>query len=173
MIKLKIILEQVIKEVGDLDKIEPYKWNKVSKTEYEFFDKDNDKIYVRFQLFTKQDLEYLKFSSNIKDLTKVYNVTYSIKGIESQYKKDNYSSLLQIIKTIFDIVKDFISNENPSGLLFFAGNKNEDFILSKTDPQKEMLYKAVLLKNLKNFPGWSFADSNLDDDFKGFIFYKK
>jgi len=173
MIKLKILLEKVIKEVGDLDKIEPYKWYKISKRIYRFDDKDNDEIIVKFNLFDKEDISALNFSSNIENLDKVYNVSYSVKGSESQYKKDDYFFLLKIIKTVYNIVKDFIINESPSGLMFFAGNKNEDFILSKTDPQKGMLYKSVLLKNLKNFPGWSFADSNLDDDFKGFIFYKK
>ena len=173
MIKLKILYEQILKEVGDLENIEPYKWNKISKNEYYFLDKDNDEIYVNFNLYNEEEVQLINFNPHIKDITKVYNVSYSLQGKQSQYKKDDYHSLLKIIKTVFDIVKDFISNENPYGLTFFAGHKNDDFILSKTDPQKGKLYKTILLKNLQNFPGWSFADSNLDDDFKGFIFYKK
>jgi hypothetical protein len=173
MIKLVLLYEQIIKEVGDLENITPYEWNKISKIKYNFLDKDGDKIYVDFQLYDKNDLESIEFSSNIQDPTKVYNVSYSLQGKQSQYKKDDYVSLIKIIKTVFDILKDFITNESPSGITFFAGNKNEDFILSKTDPQKGRLYKTILLKNLSKFPGWSFTDTNLGDDFKGFIFYKK
>ncbi len=173
MIKLKILLEQVLNEVGDLENIKPYKWDKISKNEYYFLDKDNDEIYVNFNLYDEEDIKFIKLSHHIKDTTKIYNVSYSLQGKQSQYKKEDYTSLLKIIKTVFDIVKDFISNEKPSGLTFFAGHKNDDFILSKTDPQKGKLYKTILLKNIQKFPGWSFADSNLDNDFKGFLFYKK
>lgn len=174
MIKLKLLLEQIIKEVGEIDKIEPYSWEKISNIKYKFFDKDGDLINVIFNKYSKDDIEYiLNKSKALPNSNEYYNVSYNIEEKETQYKKDNYLSLLKIIKTVYDIIKDFINNKDISGLTFFARNKNEDFFLSKTDPQKEMLYKAVLLKNIQNFPGWSFVDSNLDDDFKGFIFYKK
>jgi hypothetical protein len=84
MIKLVLLYEQIIKEVGDLENITPYEWNKISKIKYNFLDKDGDKIYVDFQLYDKNDLESIEFSSNIQDPTKVYNVSYSLQGKQSQ-----------------------------------------------------------------------------------------
>jgi hypothetical protein len=173
VIKLKILLEQIIKEVGDLDNIPSYKFQKLNPTNYTFSDIDNDDVLVSFNKHDSNEVEQLIGDNSKVDRSLIYNVVYKIKKEESQYKQTGYKELIKIIKTIYEIIKEFINDKQPTGLTFFAANKNSDFILSKTDPQKGMLYKSILLKNIQNFPGWSYLDSDLDSDFKGFLMYKK
>jgi hypothetical protein len=173
MIKLKLLLERILKEVGDLDNIPSYKFKKLNPTNYIFSDVDNDAILVSFKKYESNEVDHLVGNNSKIDLSKIYNVVYNIEKEESQYKQTRYTELIKIIKTIYEIIKEFINDKQPTGLTFFAANKNSDFILSKTDPQKGMLYKSILLKNIQSFPGWGYLDSDLDSDFKGFLMYKK
>jgi len=177
VILLRIILEQIIKEVGDLDNIKPFSYKKINKLEYQFSDEKLNPIYVDFQKYDDSTIEYLNktdFKSDIlkKDVT--FNVLYTIKGNQSQLYKSDYKTLIKILKTVLEIISDFINqNKEVEMLTFYAGNKDQNKLLSTTDPQKTNLYKVILLKNINKYPGWTYADTKNDSSFNGFVLYKK
>lgn len=177
MIFLKVLLEQVIKEVGDLDNIKSFPYKKISVTEYQFFDEHENPVDVDFQKYDNWTIDHVNkvdFKSNILKHNVTYNVLYTLKGSQSQLYKSDYKTLVRILKTVLEIIKDFISQNNEVEMLtFYAGNKDQNKLLSVTDPQKTNLYKAILLKNISQYPGWTFADTKNDTSFKGFVLYKK
>lgn len=168
-INLKVLLEQVLNEVGDLDKISPYNFIKSNSNEYRFSTDDGLSIKVSFVEYDNETQEYLK----LKD--KTYNISYSVEGDESQFKKESYSYLIKILKTIFDIIVKYLNdNKEINNLTLFAGNKNKDKFLSQTDSQKEKLYKIIFLKNRNKLNGdWWYRDLEAFENYNGILIYKK
>lgn len=176
MIQLKLLLERVINEVGDLNNIHPHLFDMGSNDSYSFKDALGNRVAVEFQKYDNETVDFLNkndFKSNILEYNNSYNVLYHINGKQSQLYKSDYKTLVKILKTILNIIEDFISKNDVKYITFYAANKDENVFLSKTDPQKSKLYKAILISNLKKFPNWSFADTQTGEDFKGFVFYKK
>lgn len=174
MIKLKILLEEILKEVGDLNNIKSHNWEKISKTHYNFEDKTGNKVEVDFQLYDEFLIDKInKLNYNLLKVNKSYNVLYRVKGKQSQAYISDYSILISILKTVVEIIKDFIINNNVEVLTLYAANKDENKVLDLTDPQKENLYKIILIKNIKHIPGWSFTEVETSKDFKGIILHKK
>lgn len=172
MLKLKIIYERIIQEVGDMDNITSYPYKSIHKYRYQFKTNSNLKIDVNFQSnFTEKELEYLKL--NDFDITpyELYNVSYNIEGIDSQYKKSDYKELIRILKTVTNICLDFIKNDKIKALMFFATNKDLNK-LYVTDNQKSMIYKVIILKQLSVLPKWTLKDVDMNEKFKGFVIFK-
>ncbi len=163
MIKLKTLYENLIKEVGELENIDSYSFSQFSPDVYEFKTDDGLKIEVWFD-----EIECPKH-------VWVWNVSYKIEGVESQLKKETYKYLIKVIKTVFDIVIDWIKN-NPEvkHLSLFAGHKDESRFLSQTDDQKHNLYKIIYLKNRHKLPGeWIHREIEVFEGFKGLVISKK
>jgi hypothetical protein len=162
MIKLKLILEKLVSEVGDLNNIESYSYN-----DSRFRTEEGWEINVYFQLYNDEELEIL----NLKDMlgSSVYNIVFSVEGEQSQYQKSSLKTYFKIIKTVFNISKDFVKSRKVDGLTFFAADKKGLF---KTDSQKDKLYKAIVMNSLKELPNWIMKDIELDN-FKGFMIYNK
>ena len=165
MIKLKILLEQVINEVGEIENIEPYSFNKEGN-EFKFNTYDGLNVEVRFEKYNKDDAKFLGIEENS------YNLIYNVEGDQTQHVKRDYSYLIKIITTIFNISVDWIKT-HPSikNITIFAGNKNKDKLLSVTDKQKENLYLVVFIKNRNKLnEDWWYKDLNLDKYYKGILF---
>jgi len=166
-LSLKIILESIIKETGDLENIIPYDY-----INGEFITEEGWKVVVKFSHIKEPDYSYLNLPFRQKN---VKAVEYTIEGEQSQYKKTTYSKLIKILKTISDITIEYI-NDNPNlqALVFFAANKDPDQLLSNTDPQKSAIYKAIVLKQISQLgQKWIIKDIDLHTSFNGFILYKK
>lgn len=166
MIKLKIILENLLKEVGDLDNIGTYKVINNS-----FITDLGLKVNIYFQEYDIQDLKALNLNTNIYQ-PPVYNVVFNVEGDEHQFIKTDLKEYLKIIKTVANVCEEFIKNNNINGLTFFAASKNRNELF-KTDPQKSKFYKVIILKQLTKIPNWGLVNLPLDDEFKGFMIYKK
>jgi hypothetical protein len=166
MIKLKIIYEQLLKEVGDLENIKSYPYSNNS------FITDLDlKVNVKFQEYNNEDIEALGL--NIKYYqAPIFNVIFDVEGDESQFTKTTLDEYLKIIKTVTEICIDFVKEKNPNGLTFFAASKNKNNLF-KTDPQKSKFYKVIVTKQLSKIQGWGLINLPLDDEFEGFMMYKK
>jgi len=166
MIKLKLLYEQILKEVGDLENIKSYLYSNNSfKTNQEW------RVDVEFKEFDNKEIEALGI--NIKYYpSPIYNVNFNIEGDESQFSKTTLDEYLKIIKTVVEICKDFIEEKHPNGLVFSAASKNPNNLFT-TDPQKSKFYKVVVIKQLNKTPGWKLIDLPLDDKFKGFMMYNK
>jgi spore coat protein CotH len=163
-VRLKFILENIIKEVGDLENIEPYSYKGNT-----FYTSDNLKVKVYFDLPLTSNLEKYNIGVNRKEATEI---AYDIEGIESQYKKTTYKELIKILKTISDIVIKFIeSHSEKKALIFFGASKTgEEFT---TDKQKNKLYKTIVIYQIgKNLKGWKLKNIDLENNFKGFALLK-
>jgi hypothetical protein len=164
---LKILLENIIKETGDLKGIVPYDYNNG-----EFTTEEGWKVIVKFSHIKEPDYSYLNLPFRQKN---VKAVEYTIEGEQSQYKQTTYSKLIKILKTISDITIEYISNNpNLQSLIFFAANKDPDQLLSNTDPQKSAIYKAIILKQISQLgQKWIVKDIDIHTSYNGFILYKK
>lgn len=165
-LSLKMTYKSILKEVGDIDKIEPYDCNSG-----EFKTDEGWKIKVCLE---KLPYEYYEELGIPEKLQNIKNVVYKIEGNQSQYSKSTYSVLIRVLKTVAEIVfKQFDIEKDIDGLIFFAANKDPFKTFSKTDPQKTSIYEAVLLSQMHKLgPGWSLRSLSLDDDYKGFMLYK-
>ena len=163
---LKLILESIIKEAGDLKGIIPYDY-----TNGEFTTEEGWKVIVKFSHIKEPDYSYLNLPFRQRN---VKAVEYTIEGKQSQYKKTTYSKLIKILKTISDITIEYI-NDNPNlqALVILAANK-DDQLLSRTDPQKSAIYKAITLKQISQLgQKWIVKDIDISAYLNGFIIYKK
>ena len=166
MIKLRILYEQLLKEVGDLENINPYPYSNNS-----FTTEQGWKVNVYFQKYDDEDLQALNINTKFYP-SPVYNVVFDVEGEESQFSKTTLEEYYKIIKTVAEICTDFIKENNPKGLTFLAANKDRN-ILFKTDPQKSKFYKVIVLKHLTKIQGWGLVNLSPFDGFEGFMIYKK
>jgi hypothetical protein len=164
-LKLVILLEEIMSEVGDLDKMLSYPVKKIDDLQYSFDINDELSAVVKF---STGDLDQNLLNS-LKIPTKpsadnTYNVGYLINGTDTQAKKLDYSTLIKVLKTVSEITIQFIkSHKDVEALLFLAMSKTGQSINgSYSDPQKHNLYKAILIKNLNKLgQDWNYGQYKL------------
>jgi hypothetical protein len=166
MIKLKILYEQLLKEIGDLENIQPYPYSNNS-----FITEQGWEVDVDFQLYNEEDLKALNLNTKFYQ-PPIYNVVFTVEKVESQFIKTTLIEYLKILKTVTQICYDFLKKNNPNGLTFFAANKDESNFLT-TDPQKIKLYKLIVTKQLLKTNKYKTVNLNLYNMFEGFMIYKK
>jgi hypothetical protein len=154
--KLKVIklLSEIINEVGDLKNITPFPFtllNDTAKFNFEF-QGETFKGAVNLTLWRGKEKEWLKFPPIVNDSNRsIYGIGYSIEGDDTQVFKGDTKILLQIIKTVSEVVSKFLErleDKNPIFIFFATSKKGEGY----EDPQKLNLYRVVLSQNLP--PGW-------------------
>jgi len=163
---LPILNEILIKEIGEAN-IQPLKWTKVSPLKYKFLVYINDLteiVTVDFQQIIDDVEKQLYFPLKYRNLNKVYNVGYEVSGTEIQFAKTDLKTLLTILSTVVDIIKDFIKNNQPEGLYVKGTEKELD---SKDISKKTNLYKAFIEKQIKQIGGLG-----IDTYRNGFIIVK-
>jgi hypothetical protein len=163
---ISILNEVLIKEIGEAN-TPPLKWTRVSPIRYKFLADINDYIEVvtvDFEQIEDDISKQFLFPPKYKNLNKIYNVGYNISGDEIQYTKTDLKTLLTILSTVTDIVKDFIQKQPIDGL-FIKGNSKQigDSDISK----KSNIYKAFIQKQLQQIPGYG-----VDTHRNGFIIVK-
>jgi len=163
---ISILNEVLIKEIGEAN-IPPLKWTRVSPIRYKFLADINDYtevVTVDFEQIEDDISKQFLFPPKYKNLNKIYNVGYNISGDEIQYTKTDLKTLLTILSTVTDIVKDFIQKQPIDGL-FIKGNSKQigDSDISK----KSNIYKAFIQKQLQQIPGYG-----VDIHRNGFIIVK-
>lgn len=167
-ILLRLLLEEIIKEIGDLENIHPYPYKGNS-----FVTDEGWKVKVYFDLPLTSNLDAYNIPTNPlrKEATEI---AYDVEGVESQFKKTTYQELIKIIKTISEIVLKFIkSHPEKKAFVFFGASKKGNAF--ETDAQKNKLYKAVIINQIKKSLGeeWILKNIDLSNNFKGFTIYKK
>ncbi len=162
-----LIKEMLMKEIGEAN-IQPLKWTQVALTRYKFLVDIGDftqTVTVDFDKFREDEIKQFYLPQKYRDLEDVYNVGYAVSGTESQFAKSDLKTLLTILSTVVDIVKDFISKNYVDGLYIRGTAKDID---SKDISQKSNLYKAFIKKQLEQIPDFGF------DTYKdGLILIKK
>jgi hypothetical protein len=161
-----IINELLIKEIGEAN-IPPLDWKQVGEDNYKFLVDIGDYtevVNVNFERIDKLNREFY-LPHKYRNLKYVYNVGYDVSGIEVQFSKSNLKTLLTIISTIVDIVKDFIEKNDIDGLHIKGTSKSFD---SLDISQKSNLYQAYIKSQLKTIPGYGY-----DTYRNGYIIIKK
>lgn len=167
ILSLKMTYNAILKEVGDIDKIEPY-----DRNSGEFKTDEGWKVKVCLE---KLPYDYYEELGIPVELQNIKNVVYKIEGEQSQYAKSTYSILIRILKTIVEILlKQFDIEKDIDGLTFFATHKDPRKIVTETDPQKTALHEAIILSQMHKLgPEWSLRTLHIDSNFKGLLLYKK
>lgn len=161
-----ILTEILMKEIGEAN-INPLKWEKVSPIKYAFLiniNGEEEQVIVDFQQITDESLKQFYFPPKYRNLKKIYNVGYEISGTEIQFAKTDLKTLLVILSTVVNIIKDFIIKHYPNGL-YVKGTEKE--LGSGDITKKTNLYKAFVEKQIKQIPGFG-VDTYRD----GFIIVK-
>ena len=156
-----------MKEIGEAN-IQPLKWTQVALTRYKFLVDVGDfteVVTVDFDELIEPETKQFYLPQKYRDLENVYNVGYAVSGVELQLVKSNAKTLLLILSTVVDIVKDFLNKNEVDGLYIRGTAKNID---SKDISQKSNLYRAFIKKQLEQIPNFGF-DTYRD----GFILIKK
>jgi len=162
-----LIKEMLMKEIGEAN-IQPLKWTQVALTRYKFLVDVGDfteVVTVDFDELIEPETKQFYLPQKYRDLENVYNVGYAVSGVELQLVKSNAKTLLLILSTVVDIVKDFLNKNEVDGLYIRSTAKNID---SKDISQKSNLYRAFIKKQLEQIPDFGF-DTYRD----GFILIKK
>jgi len=171
-----------LKEVGDLNNIIPY-----SHKNNSFITNEGWKVNVSLTEIDEDDLKFMELDEYPK---KTYNVSYTINGDQSQYKKSDVKSLFKIIKTVVEILQDIINKDNTiKGLTFFPRNENRDRILTVMDLQKGKSYQSIYQTQIITYifdickiniyntilqdKQWEQKHLELDGDYTGILLYRK
>jgi len=160
-LKLVMLLEEIMQEVGDLEKTTSYPIKKINDFKYSF---EIDQDLAAVIKFNNGDIDQY-FLNGIKIPTKplinnTYNVSYTINGVDTQAQKLDYATLIKVLKTVSDVTIEFVkSHKDIEALLFMEMSKTGQTIDgSYSDPQKYNLYKAILIKNLNKLgPSWNYG----------------
>jgi hypothetical protein len=161
LISMVTILHEIVQEAGDLNNVQPYEYT-VDSGGYEFETEDGLKVHVEFEKMSDVEIDLLRVKRSLgytPDPDNAVNVGYSVNNIDTQAKKTDYRTLVKILKTVGDIVIDYAkSNPEVVAMSVIPANKDEKNYTKTSDPQKLMMYQAILVNNIDKMPGdWNFA----------------
>jgi hypothetical protein len=146
-----ILNEILVKEIGEAN-IPPLKWRKIDGEHYEFeitINNLNETVEVIFDpIWVNQETMQYYLPNKLWDSKNTWNVAYVIGGTDTQFAKTNIKLLLQILSTVVDIIKNFISNSTPDALYILATEKDQNKF------QKSSLYDAYIKNILSYIPDY-------------------
>ena len=155
-----ILKEILMKEIGEAN-LSPLDWKQVSPEQYKFLVDINDfteVVNVDFEEISDEpSIEYY-LPPLYRNVPYFYNIAYEVSGSEIQFAESDMKTLLKILSTIVDIIKDFINKNQPEVMFLQATEKND---ISK---QKANLYQAFLKHGIKQLPGYktdTYRDGNI------------
>jgi hypothetical protein len=145
-VNLISLLTEIINEVGDFSNIEPYEYN-LTDIGGDFT--IENKYKAKVVIMEWGDNTEFKFPPIVENPSSrpIYNIGYEIEGSAEQFLRSNYKILIKILKTVSLIVEEHIKqldSKNPIFTIFSTGKKGVGY----EDPQKMILYKEILSKNL-------------------------
>jgi hypothetical protein len=175
IIKLAEIYKQIVNESGDLQNIKSYPYNKFGNKNYSF-DVNEINTYVEVEFSNLKSLDDTEFKTTtqiyndyMKPDDKSYNIGYDVGGDQYQFTKTNIGVYNRIMKTIVDIIQDFISNVKPYSLWIVGTSKNN--IL--TNSQKNLIYYNISHHNM--VPGYRIHDGSLNYEgatYDGYVIFQ-
>lgn len=182
--KLVKLIEEILQEVGDLRNVKPYPFtHNLHYYTGSFITENGDLVSMSVQDISNQLDRKLIPPSFIKKVLglvrtnifegSIFQIAYEVEGSSTQYRKVEYGELVRILKTLVDflnIVLDQVIKDHGRDTIFVIGSQAKDTADYKPDPQKDALYRSILLKNLpKDFRS---AEINVEGK-PGLIFQKK
>jgi len=138
----EILVENIINELFDFDKIVPYNFSKVGNDLYKFDINPNVTCNVRLEDVTihKQNV---KFSPILQNVQQIINASFDLNGVDTQYSKENLSELLKILLTVKTCIGDYIDRTKPECVVIVPMSKLGQ---AKSDRQKDMIYRSIWKK---------------------------
>ena len=150
-LKLRTIINE-LNESFDFNNINANEFTKISDEEYE-----SNNLSVEFQEVGIWDLN---LPAKFTDANQCYNVLYKVDGFDSQAYKTNYKEFISILKTVKEIVEDFIKNNEPDILVIIAADRGGEV---KVDNMKDKVYRAIIAKHIPH----GYASFTSDSPIKG------
>lgn len=188
IIKLAMLLNEVLNEVGDLKNIEPVPYTDIGNDRY-YFKYEGMDVDVMFEYYplnevkdtilpnmTSDIFNKARGNKNVLDLD-CYNLTFTVNNEDAQATKVPLSVLYTILSTVVKIAKEFVEKEQPFLITIFSASK---FGSIATDKQKAMLYKEISKQNLPS--DYYLRDIKLDvvgrvfkdyQGFEGLVLFRK
>ena len=166
------LLSEIVSEVGDLERIKSFKWTKEDEFTYTFQLEENVGGRVKFsdiKNFVVAGSFDLPETVDFDKIEHYAGVGYEIMGVESQYKKSDYATLIKVLKTVSEIVGNFLKAHPETLLAVFESDKDTGEISYK---QKSLLYKNIISKNLPSKYRMANA-SYIKEKIPGFIIFPK
>lgn len=134
--KLRTIYNE-INEAFDFENIQTNQFTKIDDYNYE-----SDNLTVEFQEVGIWDLDLPR---RFSDANSCYNVLYKIDGKDSRAYKTDYKELIKILKTVKEIIEDFIKDNQPDILVIVAADRYGEIAVDST---KHKIYQMAISKNL-------------------------
>ena len=169
MVEYALIMENIIKEIGNFDNIELY-----SHSNNQFITEEGWEVKVEFLNVPEIVMGSVNLSVDIKQEEAKW-ILYTVEGEQAQFEKTSLSKLIKILGTVVDIIIQYVKNNSNIKLLtVFAANKNSDNKFM-TDPQKSKYYKTIILRQIAKLnQGWHLKDIDIiPEEYSGFLIYKK
>jgi hypothetical protein len=159
-LELKKLVEEVIKEVGDLVNIKPYpyKFNmRITGDMLEYIGMFTTTDGYRIAMLL-EDISEFRNDMNIPPSfdtpdNRIYQIGYRVEGVDTQHAKTNYSELMKILKTVLDFSEKLIPNlirEYGKDTLFVIASQAKDTTVFKSDSQKDKVYNSIISQNLSS-----------------------
>ena len=167
LLEMRIEYLRILQEVGDLENVEPYPYENNSFTTDENWKVKVDFDVIPFTLFDQLNLPTKRRAT--------YNVSYDVNGEQSQYSKTTYKQLIRILKTVSNIIIDFVKDKDTvEALGFLAANKDPQKLITHTDSQKSAIYKAIIVKSISKLGSeWKLREVEIGGpEYKGFVLIK-
>lgn len=139
----EILIEHYLEEVFDFDNIEPYDVNTLGFGKYSFDISGGVTCSVRVEDVTK-DRQFIEFNPARSDIKQVFNASFDINGVDSQYSIETLKVYLRIMLTVKSCISEFIVDNNPECVVIIPFSKQD---IPTTDAQKQNIYRHIWRKH--------------------------
>jgi hypothetical protein len=164
-VELTKLLNEIIKEVGDLKNIPTFSYELTDNGGVFYFEYEHQKCKCVVE-FTKmpKDINKTFILPPVVDPTgkQIVSMGYSVEGTDEQYLKADYSLLLKVLKTVVAVFNNYVRNypEDSIFIIMATSKLGSGF----NDPQKMKLYRLIAQQNLPTgyrMGEGSFLENNL------------
>lgn len=183
--KLKDILQEIIEnrmkpqmvypklfkhlnELFDFENLKNIPFTKLGGDAYNFEIEINGELVDVYVDFVRFD-DALKLPPTLSGANKIYNVAYAISDdmVTSQYAISDQKTIIVMMKTVSEIVANFIEKNDPNILSFFAESTDGT---DQGESKKLSMYKAVIDKQTPS--GYVISSVSDARGKNGFMLYK-
>lgn len=158
------LLKEVLNEVGDLANIKPYPYRYDSfLLSGEFLTDKKEEVTMNLD-----DLSVFRDKLKIPPVfnpeeNDIFQVRYEVERTETQHRKASYGELAAILKTVMEFCKQAFKDAEASTQgkpIFLIASQSKESEGYAPDPQKDALYRSIVLKNLPS--GYRTGTTNVN-----------
>ena len=156
-----------LNELFDFDNLQDVPFVRMGSNAYNFQIEINESD-VEFYVDIVPANDSIKLIPAVDHATKIYNVAYAVSDdmVVDRYAITDQKVMLLVMKTVTEIVEDFINRNDPDILTFFAESSDGT---ERGEQSKLTIYKAVMDKNKP--AGYVVSNATGNSGKKGFMLY--